>query len=96
MVNMGDLSPNGLLTRVRAACMVVSMTTEPDDIRHLIAQVRRRGRAVARARQFEQDALSALGDAVRAAATGKVSEVELAGHAGINRTTIRRMLGKGK
>lgn len=59
-----------------------------------MTEVEQTGRAVAQANARRDKAMARLTAAVRSAAEQGVSESELTRQAGVNRATIRKMLGK--
>lgn len=61
-----------------------------------MTEVEEQGQRLARARIAEGEAKQDLRAAVRSAAEQGTPETELARQAGVDRMTIRRMLGKGR
>lgn len=59
-----------------------------------MTEVEQQGRRLARARATQQQVMEGLRVVVRAAAASGVSESELARQAGVDRMTIRKILGK--
>ena len=59
-----------------------------------VTEVEAAGKSLAQANARRQTAMTQLATAVRSAAAQGIAETELARQAGVDRMTIRRMLGK--
>jgi hypothetical protein len=74
--------------------LAVQADTDESEIARLRGQIRKAGRALVLANKRREDVMIRLTACVQAAAELGVPETQLAELAGVDRMTVRRMLGK--